>query len=82
MIKLIPDPKRADLGSSIDPNAIEQFLFSSSKNKDEYLELTARVIVHFKHLQSVETKESTSKRKVEAADQLATLQSKRIKVKE
>ena len=61
MIRLIPDHKRADLGSSIDPNAIEQFLFSSSKTKDEYLELTARVIVHFKYLQNVETKEVTSK---------------------
>ena len=81
MIRLIPDHKRADLGSSIDPNAIEQFLFSSSKTKDEYLELTARVIVHFKHLHNVETKEGTSKRKVED-DQLETLQSKRIKVKE
>jgi len=81
MIRLIPDHKRADLGSSIDPNAIEQFLFSSSKTKDEYLELTARVIVHFKHLQNLEIKEGTSKRKVED-DQIETLQSKRIKVKE
>ena len=81
MIRLIPDHKRADLGSSIDPNAIEQFLFSSSKTKDEYLELTARVIVHFKHLQNLEIKGGTSKRKVED-DQIETLQSKRIKVKE
>jgi len=49
-IKRIPDSHQTELGPSINPQAIEAHLFASSKTKDEYLELTARVIVHFKHL--------------------------------
>jgi len=34
----------------LSPDIIEEQLFAKAKTKDEYLELSARVIVHFKHL--------------------------------
>ena len=48
-IQLIPRSNVTEL-ELIDPQIIEAHLFSNSKTKDEYLELTARVIIHFKHL--------------------------------
>ena len=44
----------------IDPEAIEAHLFANSKSKDEYLELTARVIIHFKHLNNELKKENST----------------------
>lgn len=35
---------------SIDPENVESQVFLKSRSKDEYLELSARVIIHFKHL--------------------------------
>jgi len=35
---------------SIDPELVESQVFTKAKSKDEYLELSARVIIHFKHL--------------------------------
>merc|ERR1739844_404892 len=44
----------------IDPEAIEAHVFANSKSKDEYLELTARVIIHFKNLNEELLKENSS----------------------
>lgn len=44
----------------IDPEAIEAHVFANSKSKDEYLELTARVIIHFKNLNDELQKENSS----------------------
>ena len=44
----------------IDPEAIEAHVFANSKSKDEYLELTARVIIHFKNLNEELQKENSS----------------------
>jgi len=41
---IIPDQ------SNIDSRAIEEQLFAKAKTKDEYLDLSARVIIHFKQL--------------------------------
>ena len=36
--------------SNVDSRAIEEQLFAKAKTKDEYLDLSARVIIHFKQL--------------------------------
>ena len=66
-IQLIPRSNFTEL-ELIDPQIIEAHLFSNSKTKDEYLELTARVIIHFKHLNDELRKQTENPQNVQKMD--------------
>ena len=49
--------------SNADSRAIEEQLFAKVKTKDEYLDLSARVIIHFKQLKGQTTVENQDEQK-------------------
>ena len=51
--------------SNADSRAIEEQLFAKVKTKDEYLDLSARVIIHFKQLKGQTTVENQDEQKDE-----------------
>ena len=57
-----------DHKQDLDPFAIEAQLFAKAKTKDEYLELSARVIIHIKHAKN----EKSKKRKLDQGSEEMT----------
>lgn len=64
----------------VNPQAIEAQIFAKSRTKDEYLELSARVIIHFKHLHCELQAQQMQDRLSPAAD-LNNLQTKTAGIK-
>lgn len=66
--QVLNDSPAANDGN-LDSSCIEQQVFAKAKSKDEYLELSARVIIHLKHCnKSDEATEDNRKRKLEHKD--------------
>jgi hypothetical protein len=66
--QVLNDSPAANDGN-LDSSCIEQQVFAKAKSKDEYLELSARVIIHLKHCnKSDEATDDNRKRKLEHKD--------------